>query len=103
FVDHHAVIDDEMYRNQRIDPLWIAPEVAHGVAHCGKVDDCGDPGEVLHQDPRRTVLDFAGNRSLLLPVDHRLEVVSSDRCTVLEAWEVFEQDLHREGQARNIA
>ena len=60
-VDHHAMVDDEVDRDQRIDLLRVAAERAHRVAHRGEVDDCGDAGEVLHQHPRRAVLDLAGD------------------------------------------
>ena len=32
---------------KRIDAAWIAPQVAHRVAHGGEVDDGGNAGEVL--------------------------------------------------------
>src|SRR4030095_1630542 len=71
-VDHDAVIDDEMDRHERVDLLSIAAEAFHWVAHGRQIDHCRDTGEILHQHSRGSVLDFAGDRPLLLPVDHAL-------------------------------
>ena len=79
------------------------PSCAHRVAHRGEVDDRRNAGEILHQHARRAVLDLAVDPPLLEPVGHRLEVVAGDRLAVLEAQQIFEQHLHREGQARNVA
>ena len=78
-VDHDAVVDDQVDRHQRIDLLRVAAELRHRVAHRGEVDHRRNAGEVLHQHPRRAILDLAGDPPLLLPVDHRLEVVAGDR------------------------
>ena len=102
-VDHYAVVDDQVDRNERIDFLRVAAELRHRVAHRGKVNDGGNAGEVLHQHPRRAILDLAGDPPLLLPVDHRLKVVTSNRLAILEAQQVLQQHLHREGQARHVA
>ena len=102
-VDHHAVVDDEVDRDQRIDLLRVAAELLHRVAHCGEVDDRRNAGEVLHQHARRAVLDLAGDAPLLLPVDHALKVLAGDGHAVLEAQEVLQQHLHREGQAADVA
>ena len=48
-VDLHRVVDDELGRQQRVDPLRVAAELAHRVAHRGEVDDRGDAGEVLEE------------------------------------------------------
>jgi len=93
-VDHHAVIDDEMDRHQRIDLLRVAAERLHRIAHCGEVDDGRNPGEILHQHARRAILDLATDLALLLPLDHRDQIVVGDRHPVLEAQQVLEQHLH---------
>ncbi len=103
FVDHHAVVDDEMDRHLRVDLLRVAAERLHRVAHCGEVDHRGDAGEILHQHARRAILDLAVDRPFLEPVGHRLEIVAGDRHPILEAQEVFEQHLHRERQPRHVA
>ena len=102
-VDHHRVIDDEVDGDERIDLLRIAAELGHRIAHRGEIDDGGDAGEILHQHAGRAILDLALGLALLLPVDQRLDVLAGDGDAVLEAEQIFEQHLHREGQAADIA
>ena len=102
-VDHHAVVDDEVHRHQRIDLLRVAAERKHRVAHRRQVDYGRDTGEVLHQHARGTVLDLAVDAPLLQPVGHRLKVFAGDGLAVLEAEQILQQHLHREGQASDIA
>ena len=100
-IDDHRMIDDEIDRNQRIDLVGIAAEVAHGVAHRGQIHDSGHPGEILHQHPGRTERDLALGAALLQPGRDRLDVVLGDRAAVLVAQQILQQHLHREGQARD--
>ena len=102
-VDHHAMVDDEVDRDLRIDLLRVAAKALHRVAHRGEVDHRGDAGEILHQHARRAILDLAVDRALLEPVGHRLEIVAGDGHAVLEAQQVFEQHLHRIGQPADVA
>jgi hypothetical protein len=102
-VDHHAMIDDEVDGDERIDLLRVATERRHRVAHRGEIDDARHAGEILHQHARRTILDLALGRAVGHPLDHRLQVVDRDRRAVFEAQEIFEQHLHRERQAADVA
>ena len=65
-IDDHGMIDDQINRHERIDLLRIASEVLHRVAHGGKVDDCRNAGEILHQYPGRPEGDFLFRRALVL-------------------------------------
>ena len=76
------------------------PSLRHRVAHGGEVDDRGNAGEVLHQHAGR-----AEARSRLLglaasvePAGDGLDVVLGDGAAVLEAQQVLQQHLQREGQ-----
>ena len=102
-VDHHAVIDDEVDGHERVDLLRVAAEARHRVAHRGEIDHRRHPGEILHQHARRAVLDLARRGAGDLPVDQRLDVLDGDRDPVLEAQQIFEQHLQREGQLVHIA
>jgi hypothetical protein len=73
------------------------------IASRGEVDDGGDAGEILHEDAGRAVLDLLGGAPLLLPVDQRLDVGAGDGLAVLEAEQVLEQHLHREGEPGDVA
>src|SRR5688500_7428183 len=46
---------------------------------------------------------IAVGAALLLPVDDRLDVVAGDGDAVLEAKQILEQHLHRQGQPRDVA
>ena len=81
----------------------VAAERGHRIAHRGEIDHRGHAGEILHQDARRAILDLAGRSCALLPVDQRLDVVDGDGLAVLEAEQILEQHLHREGQLVDIA
>ena len=103
FVDHYAVVDDEVHWDERIDLLRVAAEPRHRIAHGGKVDDGGNSGEILHEHPRRTVLNFTVDPSFLEPVGHALEIVAGDGLAVLEPEQILEQHFHRIGKARDVA
>ncbi len=64
-VDHHGVVDHQVHRGQRVDPLWVAAGLGHCRAHGRQVDHRWYAGEVLHQYSRRAVLDFAIGATLL--------------------------------------
>ena len=63
-VDLHAVVDDEVDRDERVDPPRVAAHLGHRVAHRGEVDDARHAGEVLEDDPGRheRQLHLAGTR-----------------------------------------
>ena len=98
-VDLHRVIDDEIHRHQRIDPLRVAAQARDGVAHRRQIDDARHAGEVLQEHARRTEGDLAVGLALGIPLEQRLDVVALDGAIVLVAQEVLEQHLERERQA----
>ena len=102
-VDHHRVVDDQVHRRQRVDPLRVAAGLGHGVAHGSQVDHRRNAGEVLHQHARRAVLDLAVGGALVEPVDHGLQILRLHGLAVFVAQQVFQQDLERLGQAVDVA
>ena len=48
-IDDDRVVDHEIDRDGRIDPVRIAAELDERVAHRGEVNDRRNAGEVLHQ------------------------------------------------------
>ncbi len=95
------MIADEVDRNEGVDLLGVSAQHLHGIAHGCEIDHRRNAGEVLHQDARRTERNLAFRSLGLEPQSDRLEVFLADRAAVLVAQQVFEQDLHRERQARN--
>ena len=103
-VDDDGVVDDEIDRDQRIDLLGVAAQLAHGVAHGGEVDHGGHAGEVLHQDARRPEVDLLGGFAAVLhPVGEGRDVGLLDGRAVFVANQVFHQDAQRKWQAGEIA
>ncbi len=100
-IHHHRMVDDEIDRDLRVDALRVAAEMRGGVAHRGEVDDGRHAGEILHQHARRPKGDLAVRAALLEPRRDGADVVGGDAPPVLEAEQVFEQHLEREGEAGN--
>jgi len=57
-IDHHRVIDDEMYGDLWIDAARIRSEMPCRVAHRSEIHDGWNAGKVLHQYARRPVCDL---------------------------------------------
>ena len=56
----HRVVDDQLDRDQRVDPCRVTAECSHRVAHGRQVDHTGHTGEVLHEDPLGSQDDLRG-------------------------------------------
>ena len=83
--------------------LRIAPEPHDGLAHGRQVDDAGNAGEVLHDDPRRRERDFMTGQRFRIPLQQRVDVALGDIDAVFEAQQIFQQDLQGKGQAVDVA
>ena len=101
-VDLDRVVDDQLGRDQRVDPLRVAAELGDRVAHRGEVDDAGDAGEVLHQDARRGEGDLVARLGGGVPVGQPLDVLRADGAVSLGPQQVLEQDLQRVGQPGDV-
>ncbi|MNE49233.1 hypothetical protein D3C80_1437360 [compost metagenome] len=97
------MVDHQVHRRQRVDALWIAAGPGHRRAHGGQVDHGRYASEILHQHPRRAVLDFAVGAALLEPRGQCLEVGAGDGFFVLPAQQVFQQDFQRHRQLVQLA
>ena len=92
-VHHHGVVDHEIHRRKRVDDAGIAARRDDGAAHGREIGHCGNPGEVLHQYPRRPVGDFPCLRCGVRPGTERAHVLCADGTAVLEPKQVLEQHL----------
>ena len=54
------MVDDQLDRDERVDPRRVATEPRQRVAHGGEVDDAGHAGEVLHEDALGRERDLVG-------------------------------------------
>ena len=101
-VDHHGMVDDEIDGRQRIDLLRIAAQIAHRIAHRGKVDDGRHAGEVLHEHACRPVGDLVlGLAAIGEPVGEIDDAFPGDGAAVLMTQEIFEQHFQRIGKRGN--
>ena len=98
-VDLHRVVDDQLDRLQRVDPVGVAAHRRHRVAHRGEIDYRGHTGEILQEHPPRHEGDLARRRGRRVPAAEEVDLFGGDDFPVLAAEEILEQDLEREGQA----
>jgi hypothetical protein len=97
------VVDDQVRRHQRVDPLRVPAHPLRRVAHRRQIHQRGDAGEILQEHPRRAEGDLAVRRLFRRPVRERPDVVRRDRGAVLVAQEIFEEDLDGEGEAGDLS
>ena len=95
----HRVVDHQLGRLQGVDAIGIAAQFGDGVAHGGQIHHGGHPREILHQHPRRAVLDLLVGFGLGVPGGQRLDVGAGHGDAVLVAQQVLQEDLGGEGQA----
>ena len=94
------MVDDHLGRSQRVDLFGIAAQTGDGFAHGGQIDHAGHAGEVLHDHARRRERDFVAGGGLGIPVEQGLDIAARDVDAVFKAQLVLQQNLEREGQAR---
>jgi hypothetical protein len=94
-----AVVNDEFDGLEWVDLLGITAEFCHRVPHRGEVNDAWDAGKVLEQYAGWSEADFLTWLGFGLPSDETFHVSAGDVQTVLKPNKVFEENLHREGEA----
>jgi hypothetical protein len=94
-IDLDRVIDDELDRLQRVDPLRVAAEPDDAVAHGGEIDHGWDAGEVLKQDARGREGDLLLHLRRDVPPAKRFDILRVDEPRVFTAQQVLEQDFQR--------
>ena len=101
-INHDGVIDDQLRGGKRVDPVRVAPQGLHGVAHGGQINHRGDAGEVLHQHAGRGERDLLAGFRLGVPVGQSGDVVLSDIDAIFVAQQVLQQDLQAIRQAADF-
>jgi hypothetical protein len=96
-IDLHAVVDDQLGRQERVDARGVAFHPLHGVAHGGKVDDGGYAGEVLQQHASGHEGDFLARPGVRVPAGQSGDVLRADSQAVLGAQEVFQKHFQKKG------
>ncbi len=98
-VGDHRVVDHQLGRAQRVDPLRVAAQGGDGVAHGDQVDHARHPGEVLHQHPGRGERHLAAVRGGGIPGHQGVDLFGGDQPAVLVAQQVLQQHLQAVGQS----
>ena len=98
----HRVVDDELHRLQRVHLVGIAAEPHDAVPHRRQIDDARNTGKVLQQHARGHERDLALRRALHVPARQRLDIGRFHEAAVLVAKQIFEEDLERVRQARDL-
>ena len=99
-VGDDRVVDDQLGRDERVDPARVAAEVGHGVTHRDQIHHTGHPGEVLQQHPRRRELNLGAALGRRIPGAERVDLLGRHQRAVLVAQQVLQQHLQAVGQPR---
>jgi len=102
-VDHHRVVDDEVDRHERLEELWITPEVGGDIAHRREIAQQRDAGEILQHDARDDERNLVGARGVRRPVRDLAHVLLGDLLPVAVAEHALEHDADRDRQPRHLA
>ena len=54
----NGVINNQIYRNQRIDLHWISAKILNRIPHGSQINHRRNTGKILHQHPGRMKRDF---------------------------------------------
>ncbi len=103
FVHLYGMVDHQFRRQQRIDLLRVAAELADRVAHRGEVHHRGHAREILQQNARRHERHFFLHGIRWVPAREGGNVAALDEAPVFVAQQIFEQHLQRKGKARYVA
>lgn len=100
FVDLDGVVNDEVGGHERVGFGGVFAHGGEGIAHGGEIDHAGDAREILQQDA-------GGHEGDLLVVTGGaacdcFNVRGLDALAVFLAEQVFEQDLVRKRQGRDV-
>ena len=99
-VGDDRVVDDQLRRDERVDPAGVPTEVGHGVPHRDQIHHAGNAGEVLHEHPRRGELDLGVALGRRVPAAERVDLLGGHQLAVLVAQQVLQQHLQAVGQPR---
>ena len=100
----HRVIDDQVDRDQRIDPQRVAAGPRDRRSHRREVDHGRHAGEVLEQHPSWHEGALAvGLRHRSVPARDRFDIAVAHPRRGGIAQAVLEEDLHRHRQSRHVA
>ena len=94
-INLHRMIDHQFRRAKRIDLGRVAPHQLHGIAHCCKIDNCGNAREILQQNSGRSETDFLRRNALRIPIRKCLYICLGNTQTIFGSQKIFQKNLKR--------
>ena len=101
-VDLNRVVDDEVDGDEGLDEFGIAFEPGDGVAHGGEVNEKGDAGEVLEDDPGDGERDFFRGRLFGVPSGEVFDVAGGGLEAIAVAEDGFQDDAEGDREAGEV-
>ena len=101
-INDHRVVDHQLGRHMGLDACRITAQRLDAVPHRCQVDDGGDAGEVLHQDPRGENATSRFGAEEGSQVASCFDVGGGDRPAVLVTKQVLQQHLQRVRKSRDV-
>ena len=102
-INLNGVVDNQIYRNQRIDFHGIFTKIFYCIPHGGQIHHCRHTGEILHQNPGRMKRNFHRLVILSFPASNILHVFFLNRSPVQFSQQVFNQDSNGKWEPLNIS
>ena len=100
-VDLHGVIDHQVDRHHRLNPLDVRATPGHRRAHRSEVDEQRHPGEILQENPPDHEGHFRRPHGAGLPARQHLHVLVANAAVVQIAQYRFEHNADADRQSRN--
>ncbi len=90
----HAVVNDKVDRDARVDAPRVASKTRHGAAHGCKVNHAGHAREILQQNPARPEGDFNGSGAGGIVPGKPQNIIASYGGAVFTAEQAFQKNLY---------
>ena len=92
-VDLDRVVHYQINRDERLDDLWVLSHPGSRAAHCRKVTEQWNAGEILQQHARRRERDFLLHVRAGRPPGEHLDVGGIHKAAVLVPEEIFQKNF----------
>ena len=100
FINHHRMIDDQIYRVKRVNLFRISPQGDNPITHCGQINHCWHAGKILHQNAGRAIGNFARVfATFCAPFGKGFDIVHGDCLAVFKPQHILQDHFQRCGKA----
>lgn len=95
------MINNKVYRYQRVNFVWVAAKFAHSIPHAREINNCWDTSEILEEDTGWLERDFDLLWCAVLPVYDLLNVLPRDLELITVSDCRLEKNPYRVGEPIN--